>query len=145
MPRESQIQKSRRLEEILNVLASIYPDAHCELRHRNPLELLVATILSAQCTDKQVNIVTESLFETYTSAAHYAEAPLPVLEQAIRRIGLFRSKARNIQSACRDLVERYGGEVPRTQHLLQMLVHANGHLGQGSIARALIGHESLGY
>ena len=121
MPRESQIQKSRRLEEILNVLASIYPDAHCELRHRNPLELLVATILSAQCTDKQVNIVTESLFETYTSAAHYAEAPLPVLEQAIRRIGLFRSKARNIQSACRDLVERYGGEVPRTMERLTAL------------------------
>ena len=121
MPRESQIQKSRRLEEILNVLASIYPDAHCELRHRNPLELLVATILSAQCTDKQVNIVTDSLFETYTSAAHYAEAPLPVLEQAIRRIGLFRSKARNIQSACRDLVERYGGEVPRTMERLTAL------------------------
>ncbi len=121
MPRESQIQKSRRLEEILNILASIYPDAHCELRHRTPLELLVATILSAQCTDKQVNIVTESLFETYTSAAHYADAPLPVLEQAIRRIGLFRSKARNIQSACRDLVERYGGEVPRTMEGLTAL------------------------
>ncbi len=121
MPRESQIQKSQRLEQILSVLASVYPDAHCELQYRNPLELLVATILSAQCTDKQVNIVTETLFETYTSAAGYAEAPLPALEQAIRRIGLFRSKARNIQSACRDLVERYGGDVPRTMEELTAL------------------------
>lgn len=121
MAKESQIQKRARLGKILESLARAYPDAHCELNYRNPLELLIATILSAQCTDKQVNLVTETLFQRYKTAADFAEAPLEELEQAIRRIGLFRSKARNIQLACRRLVELYQGEVPRTMEALTAL------------------------
>lgn len=99
-------------------LRAAYPEAHCELRFSNPLELLVATILSAQCTDKQVNIVTESLFEKYRSARDYAEADPEALAHDIRRIGLFRNKARNIQSCCRVLVEEHGGTVPASMEAL---------------------------
>lgn len=121
MARESNSNKAQRLRRILQVLQETYPDAHCELNHRNPLELLIATILSAQCTDKQVNIVTESLFQKYRRAADYAEAPLEQLEQDVRRIGLYRNKAKNIQSACRTLVEKHHGEVPRTLEALTAL------------------------
>jgi endonuclease-3 len=121
VPRESQSAKVARVREIIEGLRRAYPDAHCELNHRSPLELLVATILSAQCTDKQVNIVTGALFQKYRSAADYAQASLPELEQDVRRIGLYRNKAKNIQAACRELVERYGGEVPRTMDALTAL------------------------
>lgn len=121
MAKESQIQKRARLGQILESLARTYPDAHCELNYRNPLELLIATILSAQCTDKQVNLVTETLFQRYKTAEDFAEAPLGELEQAIRRIGLFRSKARNIQLACRRLVALHHGEVPQTMDALTAL------------------------
>lgn len=114
MPRESLAARSARLSEIITALQRAYPDAHCELNHSNPIELLVATILSAQCTDKQVNIVTAGLFRKYRRAQDYAQAPPTELEQDIRRIGLFRSKAKNIQAACRRLVEQHAGEVPRT-------------------------------
>jgi endonuclease-3 len=87
----------------------------------NPLELLIATILSAQCTDKQVNKVTEGLFQKYRTAADYASAEPAALEQDIRRIGLFRSKAKNIRSACQALVSRHGGEIPRTLEELTAL------------------------
>ncbi len=99
-------------------LRSTYPEAHCELRFSNPLELLVATILSAQCTDKQVNIVTEDLFRKYRSAADYAGADPEAFAHDIRRIGLYRNKARNIQSCCRALMEQHGGEVPRSMDAL---------------------------
>ncbi|NBP25873.1 MAG: endonuclease III, partial [Proteobacteria bacterium] len=89
-----------------------------ELRFSNPLELLVATILSAQCTDKQVNIVTEELFRKYRSAADYAGADPEAFAHDIRRIGLYRNKARNIQSCCRALMEQHGGEVPRSMDAL---------------------------
>lgn len=121
MPRESAAARSARLREIIAGLQSAYPDAHCELTHSNPLELLVATILSAQCTDKQVNIVTAGLFRKYRRAEDYAQAPPAELEQDIRRIGLFRSKAKNIRAACRRLVESHGGEVPRTMAELTSL------------------------
>jgi endonuclease-3 len=114
MARESFEKRSQRTEKIIAGLEAAYPQAHCELDHTNPLELLIATILSAQCTDRQVNIVTAELFRQYRTAAHYADAPLEELEQAIRRIGLYRNKAKNIQAACRTLVEKYGGSVPRT-------------------------------
>jgi endonuclease-3 len=102
-------------------LRAAYPDAHCELDYSNPLELLMATILSAQCNDRQVNIVTASLFKRYGSAADYAAAPLAELEIAIRRIGLYRNKAKNIKAACQALVEKHGGEVPRTMEELTAL------------------------
>ena len=114
MSRETKVDLQKRVEAILDLLASTYPEAHCELHFRNPLELLIATILSAQCTDKQVNIVTADLFQKYRSASDYADASPEDLEQDVRRIGLYRNKAKNIRAACRALVEQHGGEVPRT-------------------------------
>lgn len=121
MPRESQAARTERTAKVLAALKRTYPQAHCELNFRNPLELLIATILSAQCTDKQVNIVTETLFKKYKSAADYAQAPLEELENDIRRIGLFRNKAKNIKACCASLVERFNGEVPRTMAELTSL------------------------
>src|SRR5689334_8996055 len=114
MPRESFEAKRQRAEQIIALLRKTYPDAHCELNYRNPLELLIATILSAQCSDKQVNIVTEALFKKYRTAQEFAAASLPQLEEDIRRIGLFRNKAKSIRACCQSLVERHGGEVPST-------------------------------
>ena len=114
MPRESQAAKRKRLGAIIAGLQRAYPDAHCELNYRNPLQLLVATILSAQCTDKQVNIVTKDLFKKYKKAADFAAVPLEELQNDIRRIGLFRNKAKSIQNACRTLVEHHKGKVPQT-------------------------------
>jgi endonuclease-3 len=114
MARESAEAKRERAGRILDELKRTYPDAHCELDYANPLQLLVATILSAQSNDKQVNIVTRDLFRKYKSAADFANANLAELEQDLRRIGLFRNKAKNIQAACRALVSRFSGEVPRT-------------------------------
>ena len=121
MPRESLKAKAARCAEVLRRLDAAYPDAHCELNHTNPLELLIATILSAQCTDKQVNIVTAELFKKYKTAADYANAPLPELEQDLRAIGLFRNKAKNIQACCRTLIEHHGGEVPANMEALVQL------------------------
>ncbi len=121
MPRETSQAKATRLKRIVASLAKTYPDAHCELNYSNPLELLIATILSAQCTDKQVNIVTAELFRKYRSAADYAQAGLATLEQDIKRIGLYRNKAKNIQACCRRLVEQHGGEVPRRMEELVQL------------------------
>src|SRR4051794_12163421 len=103
MARESIEALKARLGKNIAVLKQTYPDAHCELNFRNPLELLVATILSAQCNDKQVNIVTEPLFKKYRTAADYANAEPAAFEQEIKRIGLYRNKARNIQACCRRL------------------------------------------
>lgn len=112
-----------RVARIIDGLRRAYPDAHCELNHASPLELLVATILSAQCTDKRVNLVTADLFKKYRKAADYAEAPTGELEVAIKTAGFFRAKAKNIQACCRKLVERHGGRVPRT---MAELVALNG-------------------
>ena len=101
MPRETKEALSARVRKIVVGLTKAYPDAHCELDHTNPLELLVATILSAQCTDKRVNLVTADLFKQYRSATDYAQAPLPELERAIKTTGFFRNKARNIRPVAR--------------------------------------------
>ena len=121
MPRESQAAKVERSAKIIAVLARTYPGAHCELNFRNPLELLVATILSAQCTDKRVNIVTAELFKKYRNAQDFAAAPLTDLEEAVKSTGFYRNKAKNIQACCQMLVERFGGEVPRTMDELTPL------------------------
>jgi endonuclease-3 len=118
MPRETPQAKLQRVLRIIDGLEAAYPDAHCELTHGNPLELLVATMLSAQCSDRQVNLVTPDLFKKYRTAADFAGAPLAALETAIRRIGLYRNKAKNIQATCRTLVQKYGGRVPRTMEEL---------------------------
>jgi|SRR5437773_543133 len=121
MPRETTLAKAARVKKIIAGLRKTYPDAHCELDHTTPLELLIATILSAQCTDKRVNLVTAKLFRKRRSAADYADADLAELEQEIKTTGFFRNKARNIQACCRTLVERHGGNVPQTMDELTRL------------------------
>jgi endonuclease-3 len=99
--------------EVVRMLRREYPDAHCSLDFHTPAELLVATILSAQCTDERVNQVTQKLFRKYRTAGQYARASLAELEQDIQSTGFFRNKAKSIQNCCRILAERYDGEVPR--------------------------------
>jgi endonuclease-3 len=121
VPRETSEAKAARIKKIITALDRTYPEAKCELRHSKPLELLIATILSAQCTDKRVNIVAKDLFKKYRSAADYANASLAELEQAIRTTGFFRNKAKNIRACCRKLVERHAGKVPQTMEELTQL------------------------
>jgi endonuclease-3 len=104
----------QRVRKILKVLARLYPDAHCALHHDNALQLLVATILSAQCTDVRVNMVTPALFQRFPDAYAFANADQGELEKAIQSTGFFRNKARNIIACCKALVQEYGGEVPGT-------------------------------
>jgi endonuclease-3 len=118
MPRENAAAKSKRTEKVIVGLKKTYPTAHCELNFSNPLELLIATILSAQCTDKRVNLVTEKLFKKYRGAENFARAEISELENDIRSTGFYKNKARNIQSACRAILEKHGGEVPRTMEEL---------------------------
>lgn len=99
--------------KVVRALRRAYPDAACALEFHSPLELLIATILSAQCTDERVNRVTRTLFGKYRSAADYARAPLAELEQDIKSTGFYRNKAKNIQSCCKILQEQYGGEIPQ--------------------------------
>ncbi|MEO7297273.1 MAG: endonuclease III [Verrucomicrobiota bacterium] len=121
MPRETFADKFARTVEISAGLKTAYPDAHCELNFSNPLELLIATILSAQCNDKQVNIVTDNLFKKYRDAKSFAGASLEQLETDIKRIGLFRNKAKNIQACCQSLLEKHRGNVPATMEELTEL------------------------
>jgi endonuclease-3 len=111
---ETPLARTRRARRINRELAELYPDAHCELDFTSPLELSVATILSAQCTDKRVNEVTPALFRRYRSAADYADADVAELEDMIRSTGFFRNKTKSIIGLGRALVERYDGEVPDT-------------------------------
>jgi endonuclease-3 len=121
MSKESFAAKSERAGKIAEGLKRTYPDAHCELNFTNPLELLIATILSAQSTDKQVNVVTEALFKNYRSAEDYAKVEVGELEKDISRIGLFRNKAKSINACCKLLVEKYHGKVPQTMEELTSL------------------------
>ncbi len=105
--------QKRRARRIVRALKKAYPDATCALRHETPLQLLVATILSAQCTDERVNQVTEKLFQKYSTAEDLARIPLTRLEKLIQSTGFFRNKAKNIKACCQTLVERYDGQVPR--------------------------------
>jgi endonuclease-3 len=107
-----------RAQKIVRLLAQTYPDAHCALHYQNPLQLLIATILSAQCTDVRVNMVTPALFRRYLDAASFAAADQTELEKAIQSTGFFRNKARNIIACCKKIVEEHGGEVPGTMEEL---------------------------
>ena len=121
MSRESAVARKERTAAICAALARTYPDAHCELDYTNPLELLVATILSAQCTDVRVNLVTKELFRRCRSARDYAEIPQAELERLIQSTGFFRNKAKNIRACCAELLAQHGGEVPRTMEALHAL------------------------
>jgi endonuclease-3 len=105
-------EEKQRTQKIIGRLRKQYPDARCSLNHSNPLELLVATILSAQCTDERVNIVTADLFRKYRTADDYFRADAAELERDIHSTGFFRNKARAIQGACKIISEEYGGRVP---------------------------------
>jgi endonuclease III len=112
--KETVKQKKQRTIDIIAVLKREYPDARCSLNFSNPLELLIATILSAQCTDERVNIVTEALFKRHPTVEHYAKADLAELEQAVHSTGFYRNKAKNIKKCCQAIVERFNAKVPGT-------------------------------
>ena len=111
---ESFSSKEKRARKIVSLLKKAYPDAKCSLVHKTPLQLLIATILSAQCTDARVNIVTPALFARYKSAEEFANADICELEKLVRSTGFYHNKAKNINGACRLIVEKHKGKVPGT-------------------------------
>jgi endonuclease III len=125
MPRaesKTTVERRNRLEQfILPILKRTYPDARCSLDFKTPLQLLVATILSAQCTDERVNLVTKDLFKKYPTAAAYAAAPQEALEKDIQSTGFFRNKAKSLRGMAAALVERHKGKVPETMDELTQL------------------------
>ncbi len=108
-------KRSMRVRHILDTIAEMFPNAHCELNHTNPFELTIAVLLSAQCTDETVNKVTADLFVKYKQPEDYIAVPIEELQQDIRRIGLYRNKAKHIQQLCKLLLTEYNGEIP-TEH-----------------------------
>jgi len=120
-PSKTFMVRKRRVETILPILKQTYPQARCSLDHRNPLELLVATILSAQSTDQRVNLVTRDLFRKYRTANDYAAVPQEQLERDIRSTGFYRNKAKSLRAMAQALVEQHGGKVPDTMEALTSL------------------------
>lgn len=102
----------KQMRRVLDTMRDMFPNAHCELNHSNPFELTIAVLLSAQCTDETVNKVTVTLFQKYQNPEDYLSVPLEELEQDIRRIGLFRNKAKNIQKLCMMVLDKYDGKIP---------------------------------
>ena len=121
MPRESKANLIRRVARLIAKLKQTYPDADCSLTRGDPLKLLVATILSAQCTDKRVNLVTKTLFKKYKTPRDYTSASQRTLENEIRSTGFFRNKARNIRGACAKIISDFDGKVPQTMAQLLTL------------------------
>ena len=121
MPRESQADRKKRALRINRKLAKAYPDADCALEYETPFQLLIATILSAQCTDKMVNSVTPALFAKYPDARAMSRATLPDLEVLVKSTGFYRQKAKSLLNTSTDIVEKFGGEVPRTLEELTTL------------------------
>lgn len=113
--------KADQAKKVISLLKREYPDAECELNHSSPFELLIATILSAQCTDERVNIVTADLFRKFRGPADYLAVPPEELEQDIRSTGFFRNKTKNIRGACQKILEDFDGEVPETMEELLTL------------------------
>ncbi len=121
MAKQTTEELKARTRKIISLLKKAYPTAHCALNHSSPLELLIATILSAQCTDDRVNIVTSELFRKYRNCHDYLAVEPSELEDDIRTTGFFRNKTRSIQGACKMLVEDYGGKVPEDMESLLKL------------------------
>lgn len=118
---ESFEEKRQRMKQVIRLLRRTYPDAHCALNHSNAFELLIATILSAQCTDERVNLVTADLFRKYRTPEDYAQADRAELERDIHSTGFFRNKAKSIQGAAQIIAEQHGGRVPETMDELLAL------------------------
>ena len=121
MPKESYPARKERTARIIQLLQQTYPDAHCALNHKNAFQLLVATILSAQCTDVRVNLVTPALFQKYPTPETLSKAPQAELEKLIQSTGFFRNKAKSLREASADIVEKHGGKVPDTMDQLTSL------------------------
>ncbi len=121
--KESLAKKKLRVGEILGILKKTYPNAKCSLDFKTPLQLIVATILSAQCTDVRVNMVTPGLFKKYRSAKDFAEADISELEKEIQSTGFYRNKAKSLKAMAASLIEKHGGKVPET---MEELVHLAG-------------------
>ncbi|MGG3736995.1 endonuclease III [Aeribacillus pallidus] len=111
----------QHIRHCLDVMGEMFPDAHCELNHSNPFELLIAVVLSAQCTDALVNKVTKKLFQKYKTPEDYIKVPVEELQNDIRSIGLYRNKAKNIQKLCQTLIDSFRGEVPKDRDTLMTL------------------------
>ena len=111
---ESLKKRSTRANKIFDLLDPLYTQEKTALKYRTPFELLIATILSAQCTDKQVNRVTQDLFKKYRKPEDYLKVPIPELENDIKPTGFFRNKTKSIKGCCQGLVDHYGGKVPKT-------------------------------
>lgn len=123
MTRESKAALQERLQQIVHLLKRYYPDAHCALNHQNPEQLLIATVLSAQCTDERVNKVTPALFRRFPNLNKLADADVQEIEDLIRSTGFFRNKAKNLKAMAQILSEQYGGNVPAN---MDVLVHLPG-------------------
>lgn len=121
MAKETAEQLRERTKKIMGALAKAYPDAHCNLNYSSPLEISVATILAAQCTDAKVNEVTAALFGKYRAAKEYAEASQEEMEKAVRPTGFFRNKAKSVRAFCAAIIGKHGGEVPGTMEELTAL------------------------
>ena len=119
--RESKEKRRARAQEVVTLFERYYPDAHCALNYRSPVELLIATILSAQCTDERVNKVTAQLFKKYPNVQAYADVDVAELEEDVRTTGFFRNKAKNIKSCCQQLIDLHGGKVPKDLDSLTQL------------------------
>src|SRR2546428_9560895 len=119
--RETRTERKQRTEQIIKLLKRAHPDAHCALNHSSAFELLIATILSAQCTDERVNIVTADLFRKYRGPEDYLKVPAVELQQDVRTTGFFRNKTKSIQGACKMLVEEFAGRVPPSMEELLKL------------------------
>jgi endonuclease-3 len=115
------MKASERVAQLIKIWPKVYPDAHTELNFKNPLELLIATILSARCTDKRVNMVTPLLFKKYRSAKDYADVPQAELENAIKSTGFFRNKTKSIRAATSTIANKFGGNVPDSMEQLREL------------------------
>lgn len=121
MPRESKAARLSRMHAEYDILKTVFPAPKCALEFSNPLQLLIATVLSAQCTDKRVNMVTPELFDRYPTAEALADARIEEVEEIIRSLGFFRAKAKNLVGLAMGIVDRFGGEVPRTMEELTTL------------------------
>ncbi|MDZ4676037.1 MAG: endonuclease III [Oligoflexia bacterium] len=120
-PRESKEAVKLRTKKIISSLEKMYPDAHCSLDHKNPLQLLIATMLSAQCTDARVNLTTPALFAKYKTAKDFSQAHIEDLERLVRSTGFYRNKAKNIKACAQSLMDLHNGDVPKTMEELSSL------------------------
>jgi endonuclease-3 len=136
------VKKPDTVVKVLDILQKEYPDARVTLNFKDPLQLLIATILAAQCTDERVNQVTKDLFQKYRKAADYARADLPTLEEEIRSTGFFRNKAKSILGCGRALTEKFNGQVPRTLEELTSLPGVGRKTGNIILGNAF-GHQAI--